>query len=145
MQKNNFSIFAISILLLLLIGIRLFENELFYDPFLLYFKTNYQVIQLPKANNYKLFLGLLYRYGLNSILSICMIFIIFKDLEAIKFISILYIIFFIVLIILFFMILNLIETPNKMILFYVRRFLIQPVFLLLFIPAFYFHKMTAKN
>ncbi len=145
MPKNKFSILAIGFFMVLLICLRMFENELFYDPFLLYYKTNYQLIQFPKIDNLKLFFGLFLRYSLNSFLSICMIYVIFKDLEAIKFVSILYIIFFIVLIIAFFTILNSFETPNKMIFFYVRRFLIQPIFLILFISGFYFQKKMTKN
>jgi exosortase F-associated protein len=145
MPKNKISILVIGILMLLLICVRLFENELFYDPFLLFYKTNYEISSFPEVDDLKLFFGLFFRYGLNSLLSICIIYIIFKDLEAIKFVSILYAVFFIVFIAMFFMLLKVIENPNKMLLFYVRRFLIQPIFLLLFIPAFYFQKITTKN
>ncbi|WP_256387090.1 exosortase F system-associated protein [Flavobacterium sp. 140616W15] len=31
---------------------------------------------------------------------------------------------------------------NNLMLFYVRRFLIQPIFILLFIPGFYYQKLS---
>ncbi len=145
MLKNKISILIVSFLILLLICVRFFENELFYDPFLNFYRSNYQILLIPKVDGLKLFFSLLFRYSLNSIVSICIIYMIFKNLESIKFISILYLLFFVFLILLFFIILNFIENPNKMILFYVRRFLIQPIFLLLFIPAFYFQEKTSKN
>lgn len=145
MLKNKILVLKITILILILICIRLLENQLFYDPFLNYYKLNFQLLTIPKIDELKLFFGLLFRYLLNSIISILIIYLIFKDLESIKFISVLYILFFMILILLFFIILNFSEYPNKMILFYVRRFLIQPIFLLLFIPAFYFQKTIVKN
>ena len=64
----------------------------------------------------------------NSIISISIIYIIFRDKEMIRFTTILYFIFFIILIILFYIILKYFGNSHKMILFYVRRFLIQPNF-----------------
>jgi exosortase F-associated protein len=51
-----------------------------------------------------------------------------------------YLLFFIILISLFFIVLFFFGETNKMTLFYIRRFLIQPIFLLLFLPAFYYQK-----
>ncbi len=138
--KYKFRIVLIASLTFALACIRAFENEIFYDPFLNYFKLNYQNQRLPEIDNFNLFLGLLFRYILNSLTSIIIIFIIFKDFEMIKFVSILYIIFFILLTISFYIILIYFIETNKMTLFYIRRFLIQPIFLLLFLTGFYFQK-----
>lgn len=138
--KYKFRILLIIILIIGLAGIRAFENQLFYDPFLEYFKSNYQNSKLPEIDNFKLFLGLFFRYLLNSILSILIIYLVFVDLDMIKFTSIIYFVFFIILIFAFYLaLLNNFEN-NKMTLFYIRRFLIQPIFLLLFLPGFYFQK-----
>ncbi len=139
--KNKFRILLIAILILALACIRTFENEMFYDPFLDYFKSNYQNKRLPEIDNFNLFSGLFFRYFLNSLISIAIIYVTFKDLEMIKFASVLYVIFFILLTIFFYIILLLFFKENKMTFFYVRRFLIQPIFLLLFLPAFYFQKI----
>ena len=126
--------------ILLLVLIRAYEDSLFYDPFLDYFKSDYFNLPLPEINNLQLFLGLFFRYFLNTALSLAIIYVLFKDVDAIKFASILYCIFFIILVIAFFFVLFYNGETNIMGLFYVRRFLIQPLFLLLFLPAFYYQK-----
>jgi len=129
-------------LVLLLVLIRTYEHRLFYDPFLSYFKTDYYNLPLPELNNIQLFFGLVLRYFLNSSLSLAIIYVLFKDIEAVKFASILYLIFFTLLILALFLVLSFFGETNKMTLFYIRRFLIQPIFLLLFLPAFYYQKQN---
>jgi exosortase F-associated protein len=129
-------------LVLLLVLIRTYEDRLFYDPFLNYFKTDYYNLPLPELNNIQLFFGLVFRYFLNSSLSLAIIYVLFKDIEAVKFASILYLIFLTLLILALFLVLSFFGETNKMALFYIRRFLIQPIFLLLFLPAFYYQKQN---
>ena len=138
--QNKLRVLLILMLIFALACIRAFEKELFYDPFLEYFKSNYQNINLPKTDTFFLFKGFYFRYFLNSIISISIIYIIFKDKEMIRFTTILYFVFFIILIIFFYIVLKYFGNSHKMILFYVRRFLIQPIFLLLFIPGFYYQR-----
>jgi exosortase F-associated protein len=126
--------------IILLVLIRAYEDSLFYDPFLDYFKSDYYNLPLPEIDNLKLFFGLFFRYFLNTTLSLAIIYVLFKDIEAIKFASLLYLLFFIILIIALFFVLFYNGETNKMGLFYVRRFIIQPLFLLLFLPAFYYQK-----
>ncbi|HEY6143962.1 MAG TPA: exosortase F system-associated protein [Flavobacterium sp.] len=140
--NNKVKILLAIVLVLLLALIRAYEDVLFYDPFLNYFKVDYQNLPLPKTENVSLFLGLLFRYFLNSIISLAIIYVLFKDIEAVKFASVLYLLFFIILVVAFFFILTCFSEPSKMVLFYIRRFLIQPIFLLLFLPAFYFQKQN---
>lgn len=137
-NKGNFVLLILFVLLLAVI--RTYEDSLFYDPFLNYYKSNYSVMPLPIIDNLQLFFGLLFRYFLNSILSLAVIYTLFKDLEMIKFASVLYLIFFIILVITLYSLLYVLGETNKMALFYIRRFLIQPIFLLLFVPAFYYQK-----
>ena len=140
--NHKFRIALTMLLAILLVLVRAYEDDLFYDPFLNYFKTDYYNLPLPKTDNLQLFFGLGFRYFLNTILSLGIIYVVFKDFEAIKFASILYLIFFVVLVIAFFFVLSYFGEANKMALFYIRRFLIQPIFLLLFLPAFYYQKRT---
>lgn len=130
------------LLIILLVLIRAYEDSLFYDPFLNYFKMDYYNLPLPEIDNLQLFFGLFFRYFLNSSISLAIIYVLFKDVEAVKFASILYLIFFVILVIIFFFVLFYIGETNKMALFYVRRFIIQPIFLLLFLPAFYYQKQN---
>ena len=123
-----------------LVLIRAYEDSLFYDPFLDYFKSDYHNLPIPKIDNLQLIFVLFFRYFLNTALSLAIIYVLFKDIDAVKFASVLYFIFFILLLAAFFFILLRNGDTNKMGLFYVRRFLIQPIFLLLFLPAFYYQK-----
>ncbi|MBD2001699.1 exosortase F system-associated protein [Trichocoleus sp. FACHB-40] len=82
-------------------------------------------------------LSLFLRYALNTLLSLGIIGLIFKDKSILKMCSILYTAFFIILIAAFYIVLNT-NDPNMLVLFYIRRFIIQPLFLILFIPAFYY-------
>lgn len=128
------------LLIVLLVLIRAYEDSLFYDPFLDYFKGQYYNLPLPEIENIQLILGFFFRYFLNTALSLGLIYIIFKDIDAVKFASVLYFIFFVILLAAFFFILLNDGKTHKMALFYIRRFLIQPIFLLLFLPAFYYQK-----
>ncbi|MFY7741659.1 MAG: exosortase F system-associated membrane protein [Flavobacterium sp.] len=130
----------IAICVLALAFIRFFEEKLFYDPFLNYFKNDYLNLPFPDFNGIRLFLSLLFRYVLNTSLSIAVIYFLFKDVSITKFTSVLYLLVFFILIGLFFGIVLFFDEDSNFILFYVRRFIIQPLFLLLFIPAFYFQK-----
>lgn len=136
--NHKLRIASAMLLVALLVMVRAYEDTLFYDPFLNYFKTDYYNLPLPETNFIKLFFGVLFRYFLNTAISLAIIYILFKDLEAVKFASLLYGIFFVILVIAFFLAISTFGETNKMALFYIRRFLIQPIFLLLFIPGFYY-------
>jgi exosortase F-associated protein len=125
-----------------LVFIRLFEDQLFYDPFLQFFKQDYKNKTLPNFEGVKLFLGILLRYSLNTIFSLAILYLLFKQKELVRFAMILYVVFFIGLLFAFFGLLYFSKQPDYLILFYIRRFIIQPLFLVLFIPAFYYQKLS---
>ncbi len=138
--KNKYQLAIIGILVILLVCIRLFETKIFYDPFLDFFKTDFQNKELPDYESFKLFFNLLLRYFLNTAISIGILHVLFKDKNITKLSLVLFIFIFIVLITLFVIELNFVN--DYLILFYTRRFLIQPIFLILFIPAFYYQKLN---
>lgn len=127
-------------LVVLLVLVRAFENQLFYDPFLDFFKKDFTMLRLPNFDSTQLFFGLLFRYFLNTAFSLGIIYIFFKDLTTLRFSFILYLFFFGILIVTFFYIVFLESGHYNWLLFYIRRFLIQPIFVLLFIPGFYYQK-----
>lgn len=141
--RNKITALWVFLLVVLLACVRMFEKQLFYDPFIEFFKGEFQNAELPAYDSFSLFLGLLFRYFLNAALSIAVIYVVFKDSELTKVVSILYFIFFLLLSGTFFSILKFSENPDYMLLFYVRRFLIQPIFLVLFLPAFYYQKKNS--
>lgn len=124
--------------------IRFYENTWFYDPFLKYFKGNYQENPFPEFENIRLFLNYFFRYFLNTLLSLGIIFAIFKNKEFLKIAGFLYLIFFITLISVFFYVINYTDSSYNFMVFYIRKFLIQPLFLLLFLPAFYVQLKSQK-
>ena len=139
-KKIGWSLF----LILLLVLIRAFEENLFYDPFLDYFKSEYAHLPFPKINILKLFFSLGMRFYLNSMISLFLLYVIFKDKQIIKFTAFLYMVLGSILIISFIFMLTFFPH-EKMTLFYIRRFLIQPIFILLFIPAFYYQKHPSRR
>ncbi|MEO8515747.1 MAG: exosortase F system-associated protein [Flavobacterium sp.] len=142
--NNNVRIVQLIFLVGLLVLVRVFENQLFYDPFLNYFKEE-SISAYPEINFVKLYLNLCFRYFLNTIISLTILYVIFKDVALVKFSAVLYSLFFILLLIGFYIYLNYFDESHKMIFFYIRRFLIQPIFILLFIPGFYFQTESQKK
>lgn len=143
--QNKKKVAQVSFLVLLLILIRAFENTLFYDPFLNYFKSEYANLPFPEISVVKLFLSLGFRFYLNSVISLFLLYVIFNDGKMVKFSILLYMILGSVLMISFFFVLKFFGEESKMTLFYIRRFIIQPIFILLFIPAFYYQKQIRKS
>jgi len=142
--KNKSTVLWSLFLIGLLVGIRLFEDQLFYDPFLSYFKSEFTHTKLPQFNVFKLFFSLGMRFYLITVISLFLLYVIFKDTKIVKFSILLYMILGSILLISFLFELNFFGEENKMALFYLRRFLIQPIFILLFIPAFYYQKQVKK-
>ena len=140
MLKNKTTVLIVVFALILLACIRAFESELFYDPFISFFKSEFYHKQLPFFYQGKLFINLLFRYLLNSAISLVIIYFLFKEKQLLKLSFYLYTVLFLILIVIFFGYLNYTKNPDFMILFYIRRFLIQPLLLVLFIPAFYYQK-----
>jgi exosortase F-associated protein len=139
--KNKTSLLFVGVSFLGLILVRLYEGALFYDPFLNFFKSEFQGELLPNYDGFKLFLNLSWRYFLNTIFSIVIISQFFRERKNVIFVSWVYLLLFVVLSAIFFGLLYY-QTSNYLVLFYVRRFLIQPLFLVLFIPALYYQKIS---
>lgn len=133
------------ILLLVLFGflilIRVFENELFYDPYLLFFKNDYLHMDSPRREILKLTSFTTLRYILNTIISLGIIYIFFKDKSIIKFSAIVYIVAYLLLLIPFLYFVINPRQEDYYLFFNVRRFLIQPLLLILLLPAFYYYKL----
>lgn len=143
--KNNWvSAIAITCLIFALVCVRAFENQLFSDPLLDFFKGQFNKKPLPAFDAVSISVNYFFRFALNSIISLTIIFMVYKNWNQIKFASVLYAVFFVILISCLLMLLNLKDEKWYMIIFYIRRFIIQPLFLLLFLPAFYYQKLLQK-
>lgn len=137
------------ILLLVLFGflilIRAFENELFYDPYLTFFKSDYLYVDNPRREVFKLTMFTILRYVLNSGISLGIIYLFFKDKSIVKFSTFIYAIAFVVLMLFFLYFVINPQQKDYYIFFNIRRFLIQPILLLLLLPAFYYYKLNLKK
>ena len=140
-KKLRLSAIDIIVIIAMLAGlvcIRIFQEQLFYDPLIAFFKLGRGKV-LPPFDTMRLFYGLAFRYLLNAVFSLVILWIIFKSYQVFKLSAILYTALFIILCIAFFIVINT-SSPDLLLLFYVRRFLIQPLLVLLFVPAFYYQR-----
>ncbi len=144
MLKKASSIFFITLALVALISIRIFENVLFYDPFIDYFKSNFQNFDLPDVNLVDYYISTIFRYILNLILSLVIIWFLYRKRTFIKAALWVYLFAFIILSAAFIICVNLDYEWVKMGVFYIRRFLIHPIFLFILVPGFYFISKKAN-
>jgi exosortase F-associated protein len=135
---NKLKWFLIAFLVGLLLCIRAGEVQWFYDPLLTYFKNDYQNQPLPHIESVRYGGHLFLRYGLNSLVSMAILYVLFRSREQLFFVGHLYLGLGLILGASFFLLYDTSDDAHKWLIFYVRRFLIQPLFLLLFIPAFYY-------
>ena len=127
-----------------LIAVRMVEDQLFYDPFQAFFHLANKHAEFPDFKWTPLILNYLFRFGLNLVLSAAVVYFIFKNkqwtLQAI-------VLMLIVFAITFPLYLYCIHTQfdiGYLFSFYMRRFVIQPLILLLIIPLFYYLKHVQK-
>lgn len=142
-MKRIIQIALIVLLIFMLIAVRAFIQPYFYDPLIEYFKSDYLSKPIPAMNLKVFFLNIFYRYSLNSAISLAIIYLFFKNLKSLKFAFKIYLITFLILCTALFILFNL-NLDYKLI-FYVRRFLIHPILLLVLLPAFYYQKLKNEN
>lgn len=134
------------ILLFLLFGvlvlIRFFENELFYDPYLTFFHNDYLYIDSPRRELVKLTLFATLRFVMNTAISLGILYVVFKDKSVVKFSGLVFTAAYVILISLFVYFVIHPKQEDYYIFFNIRRFLIQPLLLILLLPAFYYHKIS---
>jgi len=128
-----------------LIGIRMVEGDLFYDPFLEYFHEANKQIAVPEFVWSKLILNHLFRFLLNLICSAIILQAIFNNKKwTVQGIVLMILVFAITFPVYLYCLHTELEI-GYLFTFYMRRFVIQPIILLLIIPLFYYRKMLLKN
>lgn len=133
--------FGMGICVLGLLAVRAFESRLFYDPLLIYFKNDYLTGALPPFDSVRLGFSLSLRFWLNGLLSIGLICLLFPSARTLKLALWVYGVFFLTALVAFFVFLH-VFPENRFGIFYLRRFLIQPLLLLLFVPALYYQQVN---
>lgn len=124
-----------------LILIRLNEESLFYDPLLYYFKNSYEVTLL-EIDITKHLISVTIRYGINTLLSIGIIYMLFNKKSYIKISGIVFLIGWVIFLPIYYLFINTEFEYSLMIGFYIRRFLIQPIIgIILILALFYLEKI----
>lgn len=129
------------VLILLLALIRYFEDYLFYDPYLQFFENDYLYIDSPRREALKLTLFTTLRYVLNTVISLGILYVIFKDKSIIKFATLIYLFSYVFLLAAFLYFVINPKQEEYYLFFNIRRFLIQPLILVVLLPAFYYNKI----
>jgi exosortase F-associated protein len=123
-----------------LISVRFLEDKIFYDPFLEYFRGDYKLATIPEFETVKLVASLLLRFLLNLFFSAIVVHFIFLNkiwtLQAVLLMAIAFVFFFPIYL---WCIISKMEI-GYLFTFSIRRFVIQPIILLLIIPIFYYRK-----
>lgn len=127
-----------------LVSVRILEDRIFYDPFLNYFHEANKNIPFPSFEWGKLIPGYLFRFILNLLFSCVVIHFWFKNRQwTIQGAILITIIFAITFPIYLYCIYDRFEI-GYLFSFYMRRFVIQPLILLLIIPMFYYRKQISQ-
>ena len=128
-----------------LVSVRFLENKIFYDPFLEFFKADYKVAQVPDFIWGKLMLSHFFRFALNLVFSVIVVHFMFLNkkwtIQAVVLMAVAFLFFFPIYL---WCLYSKMEI-GYLFTFSVRRFVIQPIILLLIIPIFYYRKKLGKD
>ena len=128
-----------------LVSVRFLEDKIFYDPFLEFFKADYKVAQVPDFIWGKLMLSHFFRFALNLIFSAIVVHFMFLNkkwtIQAVVLMVVAFLFFFPIYL---WCLYSKMEI-GYLFTFSVRRFVIQPIILLLIIPIFYYRKKLGKS
>lgn len=123
-----------------LISVRVLEDTIFYDPFLDYFHEANKNIEFPAFEWGRLIAGQVFRFILNLFFSCLIIYGLFKNKEwTIQGAVMMIVVFAITFPIYLYCIHSKFEI-GYLFSFYMRRFVIQPLIILLIVPMFYYRK-----
>lgn len=142
-MKKMWKIPGLLVLLILLVLVRMMEETFFYDPFMYFF-------QGCRCENPEVFPGYWYfnvalRFLVNTVISLVIIYVVFQNMASVKFSALLYLILFVILFPLFIYLMEHVQKDDYLAVFYVRRFLVQPVLILLLLPALYYQRLKEKR
>jgi len=147
MNRNNlFRWLAAVFTAILLLAVRTMENQWFPEPLIDYFaRDRYLSEPLPRISAAG-FLTVLWRYAVNSVLSVTLLFLLFHNRFLTRMAIKIYTAAGIILAFLYLLALYTYQPAHYQFLFYIRRLLIHPVLLFILIPAFYyFTRMPDKH
>ena len=95
-MKRYIKFILVAILFFMLVLVRAFASDIFYDPFVDYYKNDYLYKGIPEINTPKFFLHIFLRYMLNAFISVGIIYTLFQK-QFLKFSVQFYTIAFVIL------------------------------------------------
>ncbi|MFD2516931.1 exosortase F system-associated membrane protein [Salinimicrobium flavum] len=134
-------------IILFLVGvlalIRLYEYDLFYDPFMYFFEiaVTGKDLNVPSYMYFNLFV----RFLLNTGISLLILQVAFHNRGIIKFATGIYLAFFLAFFPIFIFLMHRVQPDDYLAAFHVRRFLAHPVLVLILLPAFYYYRLKQKE
>ncbi len=144
-MKIFFKLLIILGLFLLLVLVRFFEDKLFYDPLIAFYESDFKTKPPPVFDEWQLILNTIFRFWLNSLISLVILFIAFQKKSILNFSFYFYVLAFLILILPFSWLVFNLSPDYYFTLFYIRRFLIHPLFILLLLPAFYYQNHIQRT
>ena len=128
-----------------LIGVRVVEDRIFYDPFLEYFHEAGTNAVFPDFVWGKLIISYFFRFGLNLLFSMVIVYFLFKRKDWTVQAAVLICLVFVITFPLYLYCISTKFEVGYLISFYLRRFVIQPLAILLIIPMFYYRKRLQES
>ena len=144
-MSKSIRIIITVILFGLLFLVRAYEADLFYDPLIKYFQNDYLYQPIPEIDSWHLAVDMLFRYSINSVITIAIIYMIFQKKKYIKFTGFFLMTAFMIMIAVFSLLLRTKFESGYLFPFYIRRFIVHPIFLLVLLPAFYYSNRTLEK
>lgn len=131
----------IFLLFVCFIVLRFFESEVFYDVFMDFYKGNYYQKPVPDFSYFSTLATIAFRFLVNTLISLLILYLFFLKKSVLKFALLFYGLAFVILITALAYLTKNFQPDYYFATFYVRRFLIQPLFIILLLPAFYYQHM----
>lgn len=127
-----------------LIAVRVFEDELFYDPFLNYFRGDFHGSEFPEFHGGKIIVNYVGRFLLNTFFSAWVLHFFFQNkrwtLQSILLMGVVFVVLFPVYL---WCVYSRMEI-GSLFTFSVRKFIIHPVLLLLLTAVYYYKSKTEQ-
>lgn len=130
----------------LLILWRMLHQWVLYDPLIAYYQGAITPQQFPQVQPIGLMCSWGLLYYLNSMTSLALLYVWFRESRSIKFLGLCYALMGLVLLVGTLFMVQFFGSKYPMLIFQLRRFLIYPILLLVFFPALYYQKqLKAKS
>jgi exosortase F-associated protein len=125
--------------------VRLGFDRFSYDPFLPYFKGDFEQLPFPELSYWLLAVWYSLRFVANTLLSLCIVFVWTENLPQTQSIGKMLGLFFVFMLALFLFLASQKFPTGYFLPFYIRRFLIHPLFLLVLLPWCAHHYFSKKE